>query len=48
VKTAMAAVASVKGLIEHKDRAEFSDIDDKMANMSVDDGDDESESSITG
>ena len=48
VKTAMAAVASVKGLIEHKDRAEFSDIDDKMANMSVDDGDDESESGITG
>ena len=48
VKTAMAAVASVKGLIEHKDRAEFSDIDDEMANMSVDDGDDESESSITG
>jgi hypothetical protein len=47
-ETAMAAVASVKGLIEHKDRAEFSDIDDKMANMSVDDGDDESESSITG
>ena len=46
VKTAMAAVASVKGLIEHKDRAEFSDIDDKMANMSVDDGDDES--GITG
>ncbi|CAL6345654.1 unnamed protein product [Bathycoccus prasinos] len=46
VKTAMAAVASVKGLIEHKDRTEFSDIDDKMANMSVDDGDDDS--GITG
>jgi len=48
VKTAMAAVASVKGLIEHKDRAEFSEIDDKMAKMSVDDGDDTEEEDITG
>ena len=42
VKTAVAAVASVKGLIEQKDRAEFADIDDKMANISVDDDSEDS------
>ena len=42
VKTAVAAVASVKGLIEQKDRAEFADIDDKMANITVDDDSEDS------